>query len=551
LHVGRFRGDVSSAGEAAVDAVLAAKRTAGRIVRRGVEGAAHISSVLDRPELVEGGSIEAAIAAAAVCGLLRIMEHREEYAIRNDVAITGRINATGELLSVDESALRVKVEACIHSPIRTLVVPQMQADQCQSWLRQLFPDPRSLIPEHTVESLAPRPLTPGPLLIIGAARLEDMFNDGRVTVSRAVPMVRRAGRGVWKWRRAVAAGVIVGLALVVFRLWYGPVDRNPAVVDYEHKSLIVRNALGEILHVRPLESTMPTQLEDESWGVTYDIDHDSRKEFLWVESSTGSSLQQPGVLYCQAVDDSGPRWSHVLRRHIEYAHRQPLQSANFIGTQSLVLADVDNNGQSEVIFSAVHANEACLVLMIDALTGREVASYYHPGHLISILPVDLDGDSVLELVCGGVNDYQKRACLIVLNPRAMHGYAPLAEGESIKGCERAHEMFYALIPRTVLGESDSCQNSWNMVDGISINPVDKVIRVKVSEHCDHRVYPTTYYVYLSFDLVVSTLEVSDEYVQTARKWGLVDALHVASDPMYWQHLKKQIVYWDGAGWSPR
>ena len=84
--------------------------------------------------------MEGGMAAGIVCRLLRALEHKEEYAVADNVAITGRIDESGRLLPVDEAGLRVKVEACVYSPVGVLVVPKEQEDICRKFLHSIRPD---------------------------------------------------------------------------------------------------------------------------------------------------------------------------------------------------------------------------------------------------------------------------------------------------------------------------------------------------------------------------------------------------------------------------
>jgi len=78
---------------------------------RKVSARCWFSSLYER-SLVVGESFEAGFAAAVATEMLRLQQHREEFFLRGDVALTGIIDPDGRLQPIAESGLPLKVQAC-------------------------------------------------------------------------------------------------------------------------------------------------------------------------------------------------------------------------------------------------------------------------------------------------------------------------------------------------------------------------------------------------------------------------------------------------------
>jgi hypothetical protein len=498
---------------------------AGREIRLPL--AVHCST--DGDEIIFGASIEAGLALFATNGLLRAIEHREEFSVRRDVAITGRVDESGHFLPVDRDGLRLKVEACIYSWIRILIVPKTQVRYCQDILKELGPH------ADTLE-------------VVGAGTLDDIYNSRRLTQSHRVPLPVRQGRRMWKHRRLFAGFVFLALLAVILRLWYGPLDRNPAAVRFEGETMFVLNQASEIIrriHVGS-ETVNRTGAPFVNFAQICDVDRDGSDEIVWLQHPD-ASLNQPAAVLCQGVRDSGPRWVAQLRRRVKFTLRQPLASDGFM-PMTLLAGDFDRDGRSEIFAVAVHDYEPSLVLKFEAQSGRELGCYYHAGHLNSIAAVDLNEDSVEELVLVGVNNQFNKACLVVLDPRHIDGYSPMRLDESVDDALPASHVAYVLIPRTRIGQAIPTRSSWNLAGCLSVAKPDRSIRVRLDEHNDNPEFPALYYIHFNYDLSVRNVELTDAYHITERKLlqtGRIESLLSSAD---WKEYETTLEYWEEFRW---
>jgi hypothetical protein len=442
VHVGNFAGSAASRQERLLPAIVAAKRVAARIMRRNGIPPLRVDCSTNHSELLEGESMEGGIAAGVVCSLLRALEHKETYAVGDNVAITGRIDESGRLMPVDEAGLRVKVEACVYSPVGLLVVPKEQEDFCRKFLHSIHPDPgpRTQDPESS-------------LFIVGVSDLSDIFNNRLLVVSRAIPVLNRAARRVWRERRPVAVLVIGAMALLIARLAYGPMDKNPVKARFEGKMASFENAEGQVIQSIPVGArTVSDALQPGGrFAAFQDVDGDGTSEAFCAVApeSPGNggfdiccwSLPHKRFLWRTPVVDSTEFPRHPSGRNIQYNVRQ------------ISVGDFDANGLSEVWVSANSTSFAHLVMKLDGSSGKVLGKYLHSGFLMGMLPVDLDRDGVTEIALCGMNNAYEQACLLLLDPRDMMGMGPTRGNYTPAGIHPATHRRYMLIPRTVVGEA--------------------------------------------------------------------------------------------------
>ncbi len=86
---------------------------------------------------------------------------------------------------------------------------------------------------------------------------------------------------------------------------------------------------------------------------------------------------------------------------------------------------IDLNGD-KVDEIVVLSNFAFFPFLIDvySLEGRRISRFVSSGHINSIMFYDYDGDGVVELIAGGVNNEYDSAVLLILNPFSMSGKTP-------------------------------------------------------------------------------------------------------------------------------
>jgi len=79
--------------------------------------------------------------------------------------------------------------------------------------------------------------------------------------------------------------------------------------------------------------------------------------------------------------------------------------------------------------------------------GKVVGEYWHPGHLLHLAHVDLDGDGREELLLAGVNNGHHAATLVVFDPSNVSGTADqLTDSRFSSGTSKAPRSTYSFFP---------------------------------------------------------------------------------------------------------
>ena len=205
-----------------------------------------------------------------------------------------------------------------------------------------------------------------------------MFNNRLLVVSRAIPVLNRAVRSVWRERRPIAVLVIVAMALLIARLVYGPLDKNPVKARFEGKKVSFENADGQVVQSIEVgartvgDATTPVR----RFAAFQDVDGDGTSEAFCAVAS--ESLGNGGFTICC--------WS---LRHKRYLWRTPVvDSTDFprhpsgknilYNVQQISVGDFDADGLSEVWVSANSTSFAHLVMKLEWIkwqSAREIHSY--------------------------------------------------------------------------------------------------------------------------------------------------------------------------------
>ena len=544
-----FVGHLSVAGESGTGdhsvSLQAARSLAVSYARRRTVPPIRIACSLDRPELLEGESFGLGIAAGAVCGILRLIGHWEEFALRPDVALTGRIDATGNVMPVDEAGLRLKVEACLFSPVRVLVVPAAQVESCTRFLN-----------EHLADLTKHGGMSNSGLALVGISRLEDVFYNRLLTASRQVPAYRRVWRRLWRMRRVLAAGLIVMMALVIARLVYGPLDKRPAHAEFEGVSLIVKNADDQVIkRIDVGERTVIHAHQDlNRYVVLADVDRDGFNEVFYAVAPRGKDDGEFAVgCWSPAGDQS--LWRTPVGSPAVFPLHPSGTDIRYYARQLLV-DDCDGDGAVEVWVSGNSSSFAHIILKLEGLSGRVVGTYLHPGHLSSMEATDLDGDGAKEILASGVNNAFLSACVLALDPRHPEGVGPVQGSYVPAGVSPARHVCYLLIPRTMVGEAFQDRQRANYA--WDVWPIhERTARVRVSmidvDFLEKSCFSQTaahFYLDLDSTLTPLSMNMGNDYHVLAN--ALVREGKIPFDPSndlaYHRAYMASVRYWDGKGW---
>jgi hypothetical protein len=505
---------------------------------------------IDFPGQLAGDSLLGGFAAAAACGLLKSVAHREEYQLKGDVAITGSINDDGTLIPVDSAALRVKVEACLHSAIRILVVPREQEAFCLAHLKAA----------RAGEGLSDSPADQ--LKIAGVSTLDDILNNRLLVSSRNIPFLLRAGRRAWKRRRPFAVLLFAVMALIIARLVTGPLDKVPVTGRFTADQLLLENRAGESIAALTVGERISAAAAVCPAGPAgcYAIIHLSppsgpNEDLCFYPAA--ESIGSPFEVRCWSATRRAPLWRMPLTLTLSFPrHSSPVERVFTI--RQLIAGDFCNDGSTRIFVLANGMGFASTVLELDQTNGAIRSMYVHVGHLEEMEAIDFNQDGIKELcLCGMNNAYGKQACLVVLDPRNISGHGPLRNEYEVDGIAPAHHVAYVLIPPTVVGNvfrhlptATKARSLFTTQDGknqikLSISDVDDLPNDCFST--------TTAKYYLTFNNRIEPTEILtgndyDKLAENLVEEGKIPFLP-KSTPGYTEAFFHTLLYWDGNAWK--
>ncbi|MDI6804393.1 MAG: VCBS repeat-containing protein [Bacteroidota bacterium] len=508
-----------------------------------------INCSFNNPTFVEGQSLQAGLAAGLFTELLHLHQFKEEYAIREDIAITGRIDKQANLLPVDETGLRIKVEACYFSHIRYIIVPKEQVGVCQSVVDELTVE-HSLSKFSNLKSQISNPPSSS-FDVIGISNLAELFYNRKFSDSRRISVTKQTARNIWKQRRPIAAVTFVVLLFIIGKMWYGPLDKNPVAYAAEGEMLILKNKYGEVLDEIKLGGNTIKHYENIKKDfpgndlVSFiDLDTDELNEVVFTRMfQDGSS-----IVYCKSLKMNKYLWEFELKQKLIFPRKgNDIQSDLFHAIQ-MAAGDFDKDGNPEIIVLTLHNGYfPCIVFKLDAKTGKELGNYLHIGNLYSFKICDIDNNGIPKILLTGISNAFDIAVFTILDPRFIYGHSPLTKDYVVEEYEPAAEKAYIVIPRTVVGNYYSLINKSNSGKEINIDQPKQTLRIVITDYVpphepDHTVEISFFF---GFDLRIKSIGTHDLYDLLYRKLFKEGKISQETNFEYFENFKKEILYWDG------
>lgn len=493
----------------------------------------------DEHAMHEGLSANLGIAALTYCAILRFSMQREYYQIRPAVAITGAIDEKGHVQEVTSETLPEKATAAFFSWIEYLVLPKSQLPVAEETLHRL------------TEKYPHRTLT-----LVGVTNLRDVFFDRRLSERVRVPLLKHAARKVWRRRVPIAAAVIVFLIVALWRVWYGPLDKNPVGFEFDGEMLFIKNKQGQTVDEIWVGETIARIGKDDDLRrprrvfVTFaDVDRDGMSEVIWVAN------YRPTTITCKKIGEKTLLWSKGMEKTLSFPRNADVQGKEF-APDALIAGDFDNNGTPEVIFNArLTPFFPGIVMKLDAATGQELAHYVHIGHLVDMLPWDLDGDGVTEILLCGINNALRSACIVVLDPRFMSGHSPLTSEYQVDGYDPGTERAYIRIPRTVVGEAFSLRAKYNHARRIfyedSTTFIVHFMDVSINADRQEDRLSASLWGYFKTDLTIASIGTGDDFDVLYEDLMTRGRIPRIDRGLYMSEYQKSIRYWDGEIWHDK
>jgi hypothetical protein len=200
------------------------------------------------------------------------------------------------------------------------------------------------------------------------------------------------------------------------------------------------------------------------------------------------------------------------------------------------LHDFNGDGRQEIAVISYHYPQWPCQLVLLDSRGRTTGEFWNSGYLNDIAWQDLDSDGRQELIVGGVNN-QYGGCLIVFEPARLEGCSPQSGEFKADTWPPGSERFYVRFPRT-----DVSLALGDIVEGLQA--------LGISGN-NHLVAYTIYSLAFEFDFGLRCLSVDVGHGYMIRHNELRAAGKLRSsynDPAYREMVRTGVRYWDGSKW---
>lgn len=261
-------------------------------------------------------------------------------------------------------------------------------------------------------------------------------------------------RLIWLALPAIAAGVF----LFAFKKEIRP-PKQAKSLEFLDSQITVKDRSERAVWKLPIETKgLRTPAEYQNHFIERSLSNEGVVRLPWIQiadiDGDGESELVMGIV--QKDERGGDRILAYKRdqKHPvwEYAPSTKLKTkcGSFSADYRLLGFDIIPNGPNHlprIVSIFIHFPDSpCELSVLDG-QGKQVGRYFHYGHLSNILAVDLDADSVDELIVAGQNDAWEKGCLATFNLSRIRGQSPTPNDEDrFINIEDGSERDYILVP---------------------------------------------------------------------------------------------------------
>ncbi len=493
----------------------------------------------------QGRSMQLGAAGLLYGSVLDHAGFRKRYSLRPAVALTGLVDGQGNVKRVEDAGLKAKVKAAFFSWADILVVPGEQRERAMEYRSGLT----TRYPGRSLE-------------ILGVERLQDLFNDRRVTRYQEDSVIRHYGKRLWrhKWSTAGILLILV-LSAISFRLLYGPLDRNPVSADVAGNEFLVKNASGQIIERLPAGENMYRLVNNSKYIskrdaiLLEDANGDGVNEVFWLEIN-GVEQSELTWLHARDLNSDEKLWSRPLTYSFDFPHkRNPLP--NLYRGMAIRLMHRGEQDSAHLVVASHHKTYfPSVVERIHALSGKPGGKYLHPGYLRSLKLIDFDGNGRKEIVVGGENNSWHQAVVSVLDPHELSGHAPRDSSYDAKGIEKAHEIAYWRFPPTHLEKAYDRRIGDALVSKIDWIRSARQIQVDIQvrnrgKDLENEGKPGFIQGFFNYHFKLLDVGTHNFYDRMVEQLKQRDSRyrHTHFYGRYFEAYADSLLYWNGAGWQ--
>jgi len=378
----------------------------------------------------EGNSLGIVLTLAFIKELHSFYNSRYQIRSSKRIALTGSVNAVGEINSVSKSIIEEKVEVIFYSDTELFILPEKDetfAKAKNDELKSLYPGRR--------------------LKILGVSDISDVINRRDiVNIKKQNLFVKSSKDVIRNWK----VSLLIAFLLSAFSYFLiGDLDDNPASVTFDGSKIYIKNAKGRVLwdknYILSKMLVLDVNFHKRLYKIV-DADKDGKNEVLL----TGQHMEQ----FNNSFDD-GCIACFSYRGNLlwKYSFREAVMTCRDTFTSKYSLSIVDTTSLKHrkvvVLFTSHSMYYPYAFIKLDLKTGEKLqGELWHSGHMLSAIIKDIDNDGIPELIAGGCNNGYKRACLAIVKLNQMDGILPSTREKTFLNKKAAKYEKYILLPRS-------------------------------------------------------------------------------------------------------
>jgi hypothetical protein len=347
----------------------------------------------------DGKSVNAGIAFLWFTGIQAHLDVRERYSLQPNICITGDVDEQGSILPVAGQGIGSKTEAAFFSGTDYLIVPASQLlrfMEAHDNLRKKFPNRN--------------------LAVLGMDSLQELLYDRRLTTYRNPSKITFALQKAWDMKFETAGFItILVLIVVIFRLVYGPLDRNPAIGEFEGEFLNVKNQNGQLIEsIEVGEHTVNTAVSLGHSSLFIFNTGNGRREIIWGETGTETRMQrQNGTLNKKSILEPENDWIVQLNYELFFPNKPETFQGVYLPRKLLM----DQTRNDDLISVISHTPYFPGIISIrDSETGDEKSHYVNTGIIFDAILIQHEEEEDPLIVFSGVNNAFDVAFVGIINP---------------------------------------------------------------------------------------------------------------------------------------
>jgi hypothetical protein len=486
-------------------------------------------SIADSGHTFTGDSIGISIALVAYTQLHKSEITRQRRLTSNEVAITGGMDAEGNILPVNEETLKIKIQRAFYSPVTYVVVP----DESYGYAREIV---KKLMRKYLRRQLQ----------IIVHSSLEEVISNYNILRSEKVCMGEYIVKKSVKYSRAtkIQMPLILLLLYLLTCLIYPKawifLDRNPQYLNYFDNGFKVYNADSTELWSKQYDYKITAELLTCEIA---DINNDNFNEIL-IFPKANHRTDENDTLF--AYGRSG---NLIFRRSCgiigEYPGDEsglsPFQAAHVhtakLDQETIIITEVAKSHPARNHFRFWDAAGECLGWYINAGGGG-----LKDPHLIQY-----DNNKIL---VGGINNRMGKAAIFLLPLDSCFGVSPpyfKKDYLDLTWVKRGNQLCYIVFPLTDIEKLMG--SKYNDVGEITLKEDGKIVQVNI---VSNRWEPGGYWDIVGYFIDdryrVISVSASDLFRNSRNRFVAEGKIGSVDWAEYEAELLDSVLYWTDSGW---